>query len=54
MGDVRVNDEGLGDQNKRQDKSRLIWVLSILGGVALFVLVVVAVAYYSGWLSTYC
>ena len=51
MDDVRVDDEGLGDQNKRQDKSGLIWVLSILGGVALFVLVVVAVAYYSGWLS---
>ena len=51
MGDVRVDDEGLGDQDKRQEKSGLIWVLSILGGVALFVLVVVAVAYYSGWLS---
>ena len=51
MGDVRVDEEGLGERDKRQDKSRLVWVLSILGGVALFVLVVVVGAYYSGWLS---
>lgn len=51
MGDVRVDDEGLGDRDKRQKKSGLIWVLSILGGVALLVFVVVGVAYYSGWLS---
>ena len=37
--------------NERQRRSPLLWVLSIVGGVALFVLVVIVVAYYSGWLS---
>ena len=37
--------------NERQRRSPLLWVLSIIGGVALFVLLVVVVAYYSGWLS---
>ena len=37
--------------NSRQGRSGLIWVLSILGGVALLVLLVVGITYYSGWLS---
>ena len=39
------------NDNSRQGKSGLTWVLSILGGVALLVLVVIGLAYYSGWLS---
>ena len=37
--------------NSRQRRSGLVWVLSILGGVALLVIVVVGIAYYSGQLS---
>ena len=39
------------NDNPRMRRSGLLWVLSILGGVALLVLVVVGIAYYLGWLS---
>ena len=39
------------NDNPRKRRSGLLWVLSILGGVALLVLVVVGIAYYLGWLS---
>ena len=37
--------------NERRGRSGVRWVLSILGGVALLVVVVLTVAYFSGWLS---
>ena len=37
--------------NERRRRSGARWVLSILGGVALLVLFVLTVAYFSGWLS---
>ena len=39
------------NDSPRQPRSGLAWVLSILGGVALLVILVVGLAYYLGWIS---
>ena len=41
------------NDNPRKSRSDLLWVLGILGSVAMLVLLVVGIAYYLGWLSNF-